>query len=157
MSTQPIVCSNTGLELKSAPIKPEWIIEGTPTARAAELSRSADQTATTLVWDCTPGKFKWIYDTDETIHILEGWITLDDGHAPPRRLGPGDVVFFPRGAVVRWHVESPVRKLAFFRHCLPKPLEFVTSKLRSVKRALRASKQAVATAASPIGTTVPSI
>ena len=142
MPTQPIVCSNVELELRAAPIKADWIIEGAPVARCAELSRSADHMATTLVWDCTPGKFNWFYDTDETIHILEGTVTLDDGHVAPRRLGPGDVVFFPKGAQVRWHVESHVRKLAYFRHALPKPVEVLARAARKARRVLRRTRGA---------------
>ncbi len=133
----PIIHSNIEVELQSSPINRDWIHEGNPVARNAILSRSHDGTATTLVWDCTPGKFEWHYDTDETIHILEGTVVLDDGNAPPRRLGPGDVVFFPAGAVVRWSVETHVRKLAFFRRTLPKPVAMVTraiSRTRSLMR-----------------------
>ena len=118
----PIVCGATSVDLKPAPINPDWIRAGTPTARNAVLSVSRDRAACTLVWDCTPGAFEWHYDTDETIHILEGSIVLDDGFAPPRRLGPGDVVLFPKGAVVKWTVETHVRKIAFFRRPVPRPV-----------------------------------
>ena len=142
MPLPSIVHSSTGVELKPAPINPDWVLEGSPTARNAELSRSRDGTACTLIWDCTPGKFVWHYHMDETIHILEGSIVLDDGNAAPRRLGPGDVVFFPAGAVVRWHVEAHVRKLAFFRRVMPKPVELVTRALWAVKRLLRPAPEA---------------
>lgn len=137
MNTPAIVVSNTAVDLKSAPINPEWVKGGKPTARNAELSRSRDGTACTLIWDCTPGKFEWHYDTDETIHILEGSVVLEDGTAPARRLGPGDVVFFPAGAVVRWEVETHVRKLAFFRRPLPAPLALVMRALRKVRKMMR--------------------
>ncbi len=130
----PIVCGTTFVELKPAPIDPDWIRAGTPVARNALLSTSRDGTACTLVWDCTPGAFEWHYEVDETIHILEGSIVLDDGFAPPRRLGPGDVVLFPQGAVVRWTVETHVRKIAFLRRPLPKPAIVVLRALRDAKR-----------------------
>ena len=132
-----IVHGQTSVELTSAPIQADWILEGDPVARNAELSRSDDRTACTLIWDCTPGKFEWHYGIDETIHILEGSIVLEDGVAPARRLGPGDVVFFPAGAVVRWTVETHVRKLAFFRRQLPKPLALVSRAIHAAKSRLR--------------------
>ena len=143
-----IVHGQTSVELKSAPIQADWIREGNPVARNAELSRSDDRTACTLVWDCSPGKFEWQYNIDETIHILEGSIVLDDGVMPPRRLGPGDVVFFPAGAVVNWTVETHVRKLAFFRRQLPKPVALLSRALHGVKNRLRRSlrQQALASA-----------
>ncbi len=140
MSGTAIIHGKTSVELTSAPIRREWVEEGNPVARNAELSRSHDGTACTLIWDCTPGRFTWHYDIDETIHVLEGSIVLDDGVAAPRRLGPGDIVFFPAGAVVRWTVETHVRKLAFFRRQLPKPIALVTRAARGAKDLLRGRK-----------------
>ncbi len=133
----PIATSTIDIELNSAPINPDWVIDGEPMARNKELFRSRDGMASTVVWECTPGRFEWIYHIDETIHVLEGSIILDDGETPPRRLGAGDVVFFPAGARVRWTVEQHVRKLAFFRHPLPKPAAAVVSRIRRLKGALR--------------------
>ncbi len=135
-----MVHGNIAVDLKPAPINPAWILDGTPMARNAELSRSRDGTACTLIWDCTPGRFEWRYQTEETIHILEGSVILDDGIEPAHRLGPGDIVFFPAGAVVRWEVETHVRKLAFFRRQLPKPLEIVVRGMRTAKKAIRSSQ-----------------
>lgn len=137
MPGTPIVHGRTSVELRSSPIQQDWILEGNPVARNAMLSRSQDGTACTLIWDCTPGKFEWHYNIEETIHILEGSIVLDDGVAPARRLGPGDVVFFPAGAVVRWTVETHVRKLAFFRRQLPKPIGTVVRMAFSARSRLR--------------------
>ena len=142
MPKTAIVHGKTSVELKSAPIKSDWIIEGNPVARNAELARSHDRTACTLIWDCTPGKFVWHYDIDETIHVLEGAIVLDDGVAPARRLGPGDVVFFPAGAVVNWTVETHVRKLAFFRRQLPKPIAIMSRVARGAKSRIMGGNKA---------------
>lgn len=120
MPTSLILPSTTDVELRSAPIEPSWIIEGNPVARNALLSRSEDGTASTIVWECTEGKFNWYYDIDETIHILEGSIVLESDTLEPTRFGPGDVVFFKKGAHARWHVEGRVRKLAFCRKTQPK-------------------------------------
>ena len=74
---------------------------------------------------------------------------VEDGVAPPRRLGPGDVVFFPAGAAVRWTVETPVRKLAFFRRQMPTPLGLVTRAGRAAKDRIRA-RRARASAPRPV-------
>ncbi len=137
MTVTPIECGSVSVALSPSPINPDWILEGSPVARNSVLSRSRDGTACTLVWECTPGKFVWHYTTDETIHILEGRIVLDDGVEAPRSLGAGDVVFFPAGAVVRWTVEAQVRKLAFFRRQLPKPIAIVTQAARRAKNLIR--------------------
>jgi uncharacterized cupin superfamily protein len=120
------------VELKSAPIRPEWIIEGQPRARNQVLAMSKDRMATTLVWDCTAGRFRWVYDTDETIHILEGEVQLTNVDGQTKRLSAGDVVFFPAGSTATWQVDHYVRKLAFFRQTVPRPMSLF---LRAFRKA----------------------
>ena len=76
MSTKPVIFSKPDVELSPSPITPQWIIEGKPNARNKILSQSEDQTACTIVWDCTGGKFNWYYDFDETVHFIEGSVTI---------------------------------------------------------------------------------
>src|SRR3978361_1610779 len=81
VSARLITIGNTAVDLRPSPINPDWIRGGNPVARNAVLSSNRDRAACTLVWDCTPGEFDWHYDSDETIHILEGSVVLDDGVA----------------------------------------------------------------------------
>jgi uncharacterized protein len=127
------------VKLAPSPINEDWIVEGAPAARSAILSRSRDETACTIMWDCTAGKFRWFYDFDETVHILEGSVWIDDGQGP-RRVGPGDVVFFPVGSSALWEVETYVRKLAFCRKTLPAPIGAAVKMLRAVRAAMRGSQ-----------------
>ncbi len=133
MQEPSIVHSNTSVSLRPAPINPDWILEGKPVARNALLSRSHDGTASTFIWDCTAGTFDWHYDIDETVHVLEGSVVVSENNAPERRLGPGDVAFFPAGSHARWHVETYVRKIAFCRRTLPKPIELLVRTARRVR------------------------
>ena len=137
MPAVPFRASHDAVELKPAPIFADWIRAGNPRARASELSRSADGSAWTVVWDCMAGSFEWVYDCDETIHIVSGSAVLSDCGNPPTRLGPGDVVFFPKGSRVHWQVENHGRKVAFFRRSLPNPLNGVYKLLRQLRAALR--------------------
>jgi uncharacterized cupin superfamily protein len=102
-----------------APIRASWIIEGKPVARAALLSSSADGTASTYYWDCTAGRFNWYYGFDETLHILEGSVTLKAPSGSSRLVVAGDVIFFPAGSQAEWTVDKYIRKLAFCRTPLP--------------------------------------
>jgi uncharacterized cupin superfamily protein len=142
MSTPPVVFSNMAVELTSSPITPEWIIDGKPEARNALLSRSDDYTCSTILWDCTEGRFNWYYGIDETVHILEGSVTVDDGHSPPRKLLPGDTAFFPKGSHAVWHVEKYVKKVAFCRIVLPEPVGSLLKLARAVKNRLSPPKAA---------------
>jgi uncharacterized cupin superfamily protein len=140
MPTKPVTFSNSDVELKPSPIKSDWIIDGRPIARNAILSRSEDQTACTIVWDCSKGKFNWYYDFDETVHFIEGSVTIEDGHGPARTLGPGDVIFFPAGSHAVWTVDSYIRKVAFCRKVLPGPVGSMIKVLRAVKHKLSPPK-----------------
>lgn len=133
MPTKPAVFSHPDVELSPSPINPSWILEGRPVARNAILSRSDDQTACTIVWDCSKGKFNWTYDFDETIHFIEGNVLIEDGHSPARKLGAGDVIFFPAGSQATWTVEDYVRKVAFCRKVLPGPVGSLVKLLRAIK------------------------
>src|SRR5579859_2475364 len=84
------------------PIQSAWILDGNPVARAALLSSSADGTASTYFWDCTAGRFNWFYSFDETLHILEGSVTLKFPSGATRRVVAGDTIFFPAGSRAEW-------------------------------------------------------
>lgn len=137
MKTKPVTFSKADVALKSSPITPAWVIEGNPQARNAIVSMSEDRTACTVVWDCSGGKFNWYYDFDETVHFIEGSVTIDDGHGPARTLGPGDVIFFPAGSHAVWTVHGYIRKVAFCRKILPKPIGTLLRVAIAVKNRLR--------------------
>jgi uncharacterized protein len=119
MSSSLIETAKLTVELTPRPIEPSWIIEGNPDARWCVLSKSADGLASTMVWECSEGRFNWHYDFDETILILEGSIVLESDTMPAMRYVAGDVIFFKDGAHARWHIESRVKKLAFCRKTQP--------------------------------------
>jgi uncharacterized cupin superfamily protein len=135
MGKHTILHSDKDIELRPSPINPAWILEGEPVARKAILSSSQDTIAFTVRWDCTAGKFSWIYDLDETVHILEGSVIVSSENTPPKRLEAGDVAFFPAGTKAQWHVETYVRKVAFCRFVvLPKPAQVAYRVWRGAKR-----------------------
>jgi hypothetical protein len=129
-----IETGHCNVDLKPSPIEPSWILEGNPEACSHALSTSACRTAKTLIWSCTAGKFKWYYDLDETIMILEGSIVLESEGMPPKRYGVGDVIFFREGAHAKWHVEDYVKKVAFLRQSNPLGIGFAIRALNKLKR-----------------------
>lgn len=118
----------------SCPVNPAWVLEGNPVARIEHLSSSADGTASTYFWDCTAGRFNWFYTFDETLHILEGSMTLKFPDGRSQYVSAGDIVFFPNGSRAEWIVDEYVRKLAFCRTALPGFLVGARDALRRVKR-----------------------
>jgi uncharacterized cupin superfamily protein len=139
MSRAMIEATNLVVNLTPKPIEPSWIIEGNPVARWCVLSKSADGLASTMVWECTEGRFNWFYEFDETIMILEGSIVLESDMMRPTRYGPGDVIFFRDGAHAKWHVEGRVRKLAFCRTTQPFVMGFASRAFNKIKRTLMPS------------------
>src|SRR5258707_13453427 len=91
------------LELQSAPIAPDWIVDGAPLARNRVLAPSTDGSGWTMLWDCTAGTFDWHYSFDETVHVIEGSVTITDAKGVSRTLRAGDMGFFPAVAAARWH------------------------------------------------------
>jgi hypothetical protein len=106
------------------------------------LSSSADGTASTLIWDCTAGRFNWFYDVDETVYVIEGGVVVKDVAGTARRLSAGDTIFFPAGARAEWHVEEYIRKIAFCRAPLSRPLVFARRGFRFLKRLMGSGDRA---------------
>jgi uncharacterized cupin superfamily protein len=136
ISSALIETASLTVNLAPRPIEPSWIIEGNPVAQSSVLSKSADGLASTMVWQCSEGRFNWHYDFDETILILEGSIVLESDTMKPTRYGPGDVIFFKDGAHAKWHVEGHVRKLAFCRKTQPALVGLALRVLSKLKRTL---------------------
>jgi hypothetical protein len=119
VSNPVIFAAPADVELNPAPIPSDWIIEGNPQARSKRLASSADGTSTIMAWSCTAGRFKWNYTVDETIHLISGEVFVTDENDNVRRVGPGDMVFFPAGSVSTWYIPDHVRKFAVCRHSMP--------------------------------------
>jgi uncharacterized cupin superfamily protein len=124
VSNPVVFAAPADVELDPAPIPPHWIIEGTPMARSKRLATSVDGTSSVMAWSCTAGRFKWNYAVDETIHLISGEVFVTDENGKVRRVGPGDMVFFPAGSVSTWYIPDHVRKLAVCRQSMPRPLGF---------------------------------
>ena len=123
--------------MAAAPINPAWIEAGEPCARLAILAVSDDCATSTMLWDCTAGRFTWRYNCDETIYFLEGEVLIAVAGKPAKRYGAGDSIHFARGAVATWTVETYVRKVAFNRSVLPRPFVAARRKARSAYYWLR--------------------
>jgi len=125
--------------LKACPINPAWIRDGNPMARASMMFSSADGWFYTIIWDCSPGKFEWFYDQDETLHLLSGYMILDEGLPTERHVRPGDNVFFPAGSSAHWYVIEHVVKVANVRRPIPGPLIHILNLFRFIRNRGRRS------------------
>lgn len=117
--------------LKSEPINPAWIKEGTPEARAMFLTTSGDSMIRSGIWECTAGKFDWIFAFDEVVQILEGEVHVE-AEGQVRILRAGSTAYFPFGLKTHWHVPKYVKK--FFTHHYPSRTKQLARRLGSVIR-----------------------
>lgn len=138
----PVFTDDTRDDWRDCPIDPSWVLEGAPRARIVSLASGVDGFATTALWDCTPGTFRWQFHWDETVHLMEGVVevTMPDGSR--HRLEAGSVAFFPGGSHAVWRVVEPVRKLAVCRRTVPAPLARIMTSGDLARRALRFLKYA---------------
>jgi uncharacterized protein len=61
------------------------------------------------IWEKEESEFPWHYDSEETFLVLEGDVTVEwDGGEIT--FGKGDMVVFPEGLDVTWHVKQKIRK-----------------------------------------------
>ena len=122
------------VELEPEPLPKEWILGGNPVARSKNLVRSRDWALSVVVWDCTPGQFRWHYSQDETILVISGVAFLQLENGDERRFGPGDVGFFPAGTTCNWRVSEHIRKVAVLKESMWRPLGMC---LKAWKKLLR--------------------
>jgi uncharacterized protein len=115
VSNAVVLVNPTHIDLRPEPIPTQWILSGAPEARGTKLTTSNDRTSSVVVWECSPGSFKWDYCQDETAVIMSGeaFITTEDG--AERQLRPGDLVFFPAGSSCTWRITAQIRKSAVVR------------------------------------------
>lgn len=105
--------------LGEMPIDPAWIIEGAPVARGTVLLQSQDKLLSAGWWECTAGKFQWVFGWDEFVHIIEGEVTIREEAGATHVLRAGDTAHFPLGLTTYWSVPDYVKK--FFTLRTPEP------------------------------------
>jgi uncharacterized cupin superfamily protein len=81
------------LKAELFPSKPDCmrVIHGNPQARAAQVLYGPDCASSTFIWECTPGRFVWHYDWDETVVLLEVCVAIVQ--AANRNNGAEDLAF----------------------------------------------------------------
>ncbi len=112
-------------DLHPYPIPTDWVLEGAPRSRTKKLVTSRDWNCAVVVWDCTPGCFKWHYKKDETILFLSGEAFMIDEKNVEHRFGAGDLAFCPAGTTCTWRVTQRIKKVGIVRETIWPPLGFI--------------------------------
>jgi hypothetical protein len=122
VSESILVATPATVELEPEPIPRDWIVSGSPVARCKKMVRSHDRTSHIVIWDCTPGSFKWHYCMDEALIIISGEAFMINEKGEERRFGPGDLGFFPAGTSCTWRITEHLRKVGVLKENLGRPL-----------------------------------
>jgi len=141
VSESILIASLDEVKLEPAPINPQWILSGKPQASGKLIAKSKDKTGSKFVWECTPGQFEWHYNDDETVHMISGEVFLLMKDGTERRLGAGDMAFFPAGSSCTWRVTAPVRKFAIVRQTLPYPFGLIVRAVNKITRLVKPASQ----------------
>jgi uncharacterized protein len=121
-SSSLLMINPTTVELASEIIPQEWILSGHPQARCKKVVRSRDWTSHIVVWDCTPGTFKWHFAMDETIVVLSGEAFMINEKGEERRFGQGEMGFFPAGTSCTWRIDEHFMKIGILREPVWRPI-----------------------------------
>ena len=117
----------------ATPLKPDQLIDGAPNPRSVRLAVSGDTGFVTFLWECDRGRFRWVFRSDELVHILEGSVEIREQDGRTYTLRAGDVAQFPLGLSTEWNVTERLRKLAVHRSDVSVP-DQVRERLRRLAR-----------------------
>jgi len=123
MQNEIVTATPTAFDLgPHVPVLPSWVLNGAPVTRTKSVVRSRDWASNIVVWECTAGQFRWHYDKDEVVVVVDGEVFVTNEKGEERRLGPGELAFFPAGSSSTWRVPVSVRKIAILRETMWRPL-----------------------------------
>ena len=133
-------------DFRPSPIEPSWILEGNPTARSVPLASNSSDDFSCGLWECTAGKFKYIFPVNEIVQILEGEVFIEEDGAE-YRLRAGETAHFPQGLTTYWTVPRYVKKFAVFHTPNRSLMRKITGKIKMIAQQALAKVQSVGTPA----------
>ncbi len=88
-------------------------LDGPMATAGLRLWTSADGTVRSGLWECTEGRFRTTFDSDEGefVWLVAGTLTCSEHEGPTTRLAPGDAMLFPPGWSGEWRIEGTLRKV----------------------------------------------
>ncbi|MGZ9811000.1 cupin domain-containing protein [Pseudoroseicyclus sp. H15] len=81
---------------------PDRLIAGDPVVTTWSLEEAGDLYAG--LWQCTPGKWRIVYDEWEYFRVLEGLSIVTEEGGEPLQMGPGDSLILRPGFTGTWEV-----------------------------------------------------
>ena len=109
---QAIPCPSQPLnDTPWTPIAKARLITGTPQTSYKTLHSSADERFTAGIWECTPGKWRTHYETEEEFcTLIEGCVRLTPENGSAQDFRAPDSFIIPCGFKGTWEAVTKVRK-----------------------------------------------
>jgi uncharacterized cupin superfamily protein len=94
------------------PFPIEDVIHGDPQGRVHWLHQEEgdDRMLLVGVFAAQPARFPYTSMGDETLHVLEGRVTIEVDGLEPVELAAGDVVSFEKGLASTWEIHEPFKE-----------------------------------------------
>jgi uncharacterized cupin superfamily protein len=112
LNSTKVIQHSTDAAREFEPFPLSAVLDGDPRGRVHWLRTQGSGQATLVagIFVGQPSSFRYMFETDETFHVIEGevTITLDSGESAT--LLAGDIASFPRGAQSTWEITRPLRK-----------------------------------------------
>jgi uncharacterized cupin superfamily protein len=98
-------------EFESFALPDEDVLEAQPNARVHWLRPEGHGSQVAGVFRCDPAVFRYAWEKDETIHVLEGSLRIEFDGGGGLELGVGDIASFSAGDRGVWRVLEPFCEL----------------------------------------------
>ena len=112
--TQNNTATSYSASTVDAEVYEPFMVDGTAVGQVHWIrDKSAGANSVLLVglWKSEPAAFPYFFGDDETIHALEGELTIELESGETVTLKPGDVASFAKGTKSTWTVVSSFKKL----------------------------------------------
>jgi len=63
------------------------------------------------LWKCAPGPSRWLFETNESITVIEGRMTVSEDNGEAYDIGAGDSAVFAKGWSGTWDIHETVLKV----------------------------------------------
>jgi len=63
------------------------------------------------IWKCAPGPSRWLFSTNEVIHVVSGCMTVSEDGGEPFVIKAGDDAVFPKGWSGTWDIHDTILKV----------------------------------------------
>ena len=109
-SLATVVISNANsIELEDWGPLPE--ATGEPMATAGKKLWTGEGILEAGLWQCAPGPSRWVFETNESITVLSGRMTVTEDSGNTYEVNAGDSAIFAKGWTGTWDIHETVLKV----------------------------------------------